>query len=272
MVWRGSDTKVLVTAGLLTGLVATGAFGFLSMAVAVAVATVTVVCAVTIVVRVALREVLNAEQHSRVQQQAAAGLYAVLTPRLPLPLMLGWSATPELSLQITSLILGRNVQHVFEAGSGVSTLIAGYALAKASREQARVTSLDHDAGYAEITRAQLAEHGFREGLRVLHAPLVEHQIRGGSWQWYDLSKLPDGPPIDLLVVDGPAVKTQPMARYPALPLLFSRLSPDAVVVLDDAARDSERAVVARWLAEYPGQFEHHYLETAKGVSILKRIG
>jgi hypothetical protein len=89
----------------------------------------------------------------------------------------------------------------------------------------------------------------REGLeryaRVVHAPLE------GEPPWYAraaLERLPD--PIDLLVVDGPPAEApgEGERRAPALPALASRLVPGATVVLDDAERPGERAVLARWEA------------------------
>jgi predicted O-methyltransferase YrrM len=131
-----------------------------------------------------------------------------------------------------------------------------------------VLSLDHDAAFAEVTRQHLREHGLAERVTVVDAPLVAHTIRGETWRWYDVSKLPPSAPIDLVLVDGPPVKTQPLARYPALPLLVERLADKAVIILDDAARPSERAVVERWLAEYPGQLTHAYFDILKGMSVL----
>ena len=42
-----------------------------------------------------------------------------------------------------------------------------------------------------------------------------------------------------------------MARYPAVPILGPRLSPGAVIVMDDTTRPDE-AEVSRWHADLPG--------------------
>lgn len=182
--------------------------------------------------------------------------------------MSGWACTPELAALVVGQILERKPRQVVEIGSGASTVVTAYALER--NGQGRVISLDHDPLYAAQTRANLAQHGHGDRATVLDAPLVPHRIGDEQWQWYDLRELVLDGPIDLLVLDGPALATQPLARYPALPLLLPHLADDAVVILDDAARSSERAVVERWLRENPGAFEHAYHPALKGISVLRR--
>ena len=52
-------------------------------------------------------------------------------------------------------------------------------------------------------------------------------------------------------------------------LLWDRLSQDAVIVLDDADRDDERATVEEWLALYP-ELTVERLRHEKGAVILRR--
>jgi hypothetical protein len=42
------------------------------------------------------------------------------------------------------------------------------------------------------------------------------------------------------------------ARFPALHVLQSRLAPHAVVMLDDADRVGEQAIVRRWITDVTG--------------------
>ncbi|MGI9528709.1 MAG: hypothetical protein ACR2NG_03285 [Acidimicrobiia bacterium] len=55
-----------------------------------------------------------------------------------------------------------------------------------------------------------------------------------------------------MIVDGPPGTTGPLARYPAVPILFDRLSPSALIFLDDAYREDEQESVRRWLDETGG--------------------
>jgi hypothetical protein len=96
---------------------------------------------------------------------------------------------------------------------------------------------------------------------VIHAPLVQHDVNGSKHQWYDLSALQLPGSIDLLVVDGPPETTQKLARYPAVPLLASKFSRGARILLDDGSRPDERLMARRWAEENPGsQLEFLHLE------------
>ena len=64
-------------------------------------------------------------------------------------------------------------------------------------------------------------------------------------------RVPDG--IDLLLIDGPPGYGDGMShsRYPAMPALADRMAPNAMVFLDDADREPEREIVARWSEALP---------------------
>jgi hypothetical protein len=69
---------------------------------------------------------------------------------------------------------------------------------------------------------------------------------GETYRWYALPRGPTCPPIDLRFIDGPPASTGSQARYPGLPLSQERLSPRAVVVMDDLVRTDEQEAVRRW--------------------------
>ncbi|MEW7981969.1 MAG: hypothetical protein G8D28_10950 [gamma proteobacterium symbiont of Phacoides pectinatus] len=71
------------------------------------------------------------------------------------------------------------------------------------------------------------------------------------------------------MIDGPPGFIQRHSRYPAIPRLLGRLSEDAVVFMDDAARTEEREIVDMWLARCPGLW-HEYRALERGCSILRR--
>ena len=105
--------------------------------------------------------------------------------------------------------------------------------------------------------------------QVLYSPLEPTQVGNKTYSWYNIDKLTTKDTIDLLIVDGPPVKTNQLARYPALPLLFSKLSKECIIILDDAARPSEQQAVSQWLREFPG-FKQEYISSKKGLCILRR--
>ena len=156
---------------------------------------------------------------------------------------------------------------VVELGSGVSTLIIAYALQK--QGSGKLISIEHESEYLEKTTRQVSLHGLDDYVRVIHAPLTPCQVDGKQWKWYDMESIDLEEKIDILVIDGPPGTVQPRSRYPAVPLLLDNFNDDVVVLLDDAARTDEKAIIDEWLATYP-VFDHEFLGCEKGAAILRR--
>lgn len=130
-----------------------------------------------------------------------------------------------------------------------------------------VYSLEHEAQFAEATRRLLRDYGLQDFASVIDAPL---QSEGSQSPWYSLDGLPDSlPPVDVLVVDGPPASGAPLARYPALPRLKSRLAAKCSVFVDDADRPSEQETIRRWLHESP-EFSAEKVSCEKGLTVLRR--
>ena len=147
---------------------------------------------------------------------------------------------------------------------GVSTLVA--ARCCQLNGHGHVYSLEHDADFAERTCQHLQRHGLQDWATVILAPLMQG---GDGEKWYDDARLPSKlAAIDMLVIDGPPGGGDSTARYPAFPRLRNRLSPNAVIVLDDADRPGERAIVNRWIQLEPN-LRRTYLPAEKGLVFLK---
>lgn len=200
------------------------------------------------------------------QTEALQSLLWTLKPTAPLSSTRSWAASPDLLLEIANHVLREKPTDVVEASSGTSTLIIALCLQKLGG--GRVIALEHDAVYAGKTAAAIRMHGLAEFATVVHAPLVRHTIGGGQHAWYDLSKVSLPERIDLLVVDGPPDTVQPLARYPAVPLLADRLASGARVLLDDGSRPDERTTAQRWAAECPGS-ELEFLPLEAGAWSLR---
>jgi predicted O-methyltransferase YrrM len=203
--------------------------------------------------------------------EALAALYSVITPKKPLPAPRTYMGSPELLRAVATSVFELEPRCTVELGSGVTTLVAAYALAKLGA--GRIVSLDHEALYAEQTNALLRAHGLEHVAKAVHAPLVAVQAGTHQGRWYDRSALASEgvTAIDLLIVDGPPGKEQRFARYPALPLLDGLLSPRAWVLVDDAARKDETEMTRRWVAEFP-RFELDVMHTEKGTTFLRARG
>jgi len=131
---------------------------------------------------------------------------------------------------------------VLECGSGLTTLVAG---ALAAPRGIEVWALEHDPAWFERTRAAV-ERWKLPNVHVLLAPLRDY----GDHAWYDVPL--DVMPVrfSLVVCDGPPGTTKG-GRYGLVPLLRDRLAPHCVILLDDASRPGERAVLERWREELP---------------------
>jgi hypothetical protein len=200
--------------------------------------------------------------------EAFVSLTSFLPLRAPLPAMGGYALGADLGVEIVTHILAEKPSLVVELGSGVSTLVTAYALEQAGG--GRLVSIEHNPEWVEITRERLALHGFpRSGVdvEVRHAPLLSVSGVSPATQWYDLAAIEDLRDIGLLTVDGPPNAGGDLARYPALPKLAERLADSATIVVDDAGRIPETAMIERWEAEHRGTLTIRRVPVAGGGAI-----
>jgi predicted O-methyltransferase YrrM len=181
--------------------------------------------------------------------EALVQLFQGFTPRAPMPSSGDFALNPTDLLELVHLLDAHRPRLVVELGSGTSSVWIAYAL---ERLGGRLVSLDHDAEYAQRTRALLAAHGLTSVAEVREAPLTPLAIDGKTFQWYDPAALADLREIDLLVVDGPPEATGPDARFPALHVLEQKLADTATIVFDDANRHDEQAALRRWTESVDG--------------------
>lgn len=181
--------------------------------------------------------------------EALLQLFRDFTPRAPMPPSGGWALDPVSLLELLFLVEEHRPQLVVELGSGTSSVWLGYAL---ERNGGRLVSVDHDREFAERTRIMLTCHGLGGVAEVRLAPLQPLQVGQDELVWYDIAAVEDLTAIDLLLVDGPPMAVASMARLPALPVLETRLSDAAVVMLDDLDRPDEREALRRWVDDVPG--------------------
>ena len=198
------------------------------------------------------------------QLEALQGLYVELGLTKSMPATRGWAASPDFLLETARHALASKPTAVLECSSGTSTMVLARCMQ--INGAGHVYSLEHDPHYAQQTRLLLERHGLADWATVMDAPLMPRQVGDGSWLWYNTDALP---PLafDMLSIDGPPQATGDLARYPAGPLLFPRLGSGAAVFMDDADRPDERAILARWKAEFP-LFAHSSRQCEKGCALL----
>ncbi|MSO28219.1 MAG: methyltransferase domain-containing protein [Candidatus Planktophila sp.] len=197
-------------------------------------------------------------QHYR-QSEYFAQLINLMDFKATIPGLRSWAASADVLLTLLSISKRIKPKVVLDLGSGISTLV----LAKAT-PSAKVFSIDHLQEFAGKTRSLLQDHDITNvDLRV--APLKP--LAGGS-DWYDISALSDIDQIDLLFIDGPPGSKDDTARHPVIEQCLSKLSPKAVIVLDDANREGERDLAEMFLKALPG-YELEFLSHEKGTAVLK---
>src|SRR5512138_156546 len=199
------------------------------------------------------------------QWQCLQALQQDLAFAKSLPPAGGKAASPDFLTLLADHIMQKKPEVVVECGSGLSTVVIARCLQ--INGKGHLYSLEHMEEFAEQTRRQLERQGLTNWARVIGAPLEPRQFNGQSFSWYRSNELPDLP-IDLLIVDGPPARTGRSPRYPAGPVLFPRLSSRGAVLIDDAARPEELAVIERWRKAFPSlAFHTDVQEFEKGVCI-----
>lgn len=200
------------------------------------------------------------------QIEALNALNTLIHPAMPLPPLRDWAGSPDFLLELARRIVLKRPAVIVECGSGASTVVA--ARCCQLNGSGHVYSLEHGPGFADATRESVHEQGLGDWATVIHAPVETVSLFGVDYPWYALRDLPDLS-IDLLVVDGPPVTLGPVARYPAGPMLFPRLSANAAVLVDDADRAGEQQIAQRWQEEFPA-LKMRRVAAEKGLVILEQ--
>ncbi len=188
-------------------------------------------------------------------------IFRVLQGGAPLPLPGGWAAATDLLGEVLRAVATQRPRLVVELGSGVSTLVIAAALR--ANGAGRLISIDAEQDYAAETREQLQQQALGDWAEIRVATLQPMEFEGTTRAWYDSAVLAELAGVDLLLIDGPPTLLRPDIRYPSLPFFWKRLSPGAIVLLDDAARPAERAIAKLWQSKFPGA-RYDYLRFEKG--------
>jgi hypothetical protein len=204
-------------------------------------------------------EIFSAQRDTLAQVEALIDLYSLVTPRTSMPSTQGWASSATTLQAVMRLILETSPDVVVECGSGNSTVWLGYALQR--NGHGRCISLEHLPEFAEATQALVRLHGLEDVVEVRLAPLTELSIDAEPHLWYDPAAVADLHDIGVVFVDGPPGYIAPLARFPAMPVLIDRCTPDATFLLDDTKRPDELKTVEEWIARLPCR---HQGESASG--------
>jgi hypothetical protein len=207
----------------------------------------------------------------KVEKSSDADLadYAALLEQLHLqaqavPYTPNWSAAADFLQIIVDYCLQSRPATVFECSSGLTSLMLARCCQVNGR--GRVISLEDGDSFADRIRKYLKHYDLTAYASIIHAPLRRIRLDRVEYAWYDTDAIPASE-IEMLVIDGPSGFLQKNSRYPALPLLYSRLADGCRVFLDDAARPDEREIVELWLERFPS-LEVERLAASRGCAVL----
>lgn len=177
-----------------------------------------------------------------------------------------YAASPDFLCTIVDIIEKNKPNLIVEAGSGVSTLIASYALKKYN-PKGKIISFDHDDLFANLTKEEIHKHQLNKYSEIIHSELIDYPDY--KFSWYDIRKATFENKIDLVIIDGPPSKLNKLARYPAIPLLLDNMSDKAIIILDDARRKYEQKIIAKWQKKLDC-FSYEYEDNDKGICIINK--
>jgi len=135
---------------------------------------------------------------------------------------------------------------ILEMGSGLST-VAHAIYSIQSQKNVRISSIDHDQSWLEVTSEMLQKrNSFSDLVDFYHSPITEGDFGdwGKGYTW-PLEKLLG--PFDWLLIDGPP---RIVGRASTLPMAWPYLANGANIFLDDAARPAEQEAIRKWLDFY----------------------
>ncbi|MDR1284849.1 MAG: class I SAM-dependent methyltransferase [Campylobacteraceae bacterium] len=218
-----------------------------------------------------LSQIQHVEKLNFAQNESFYWLAKRLKLKNALPHTRGWPMSPDILLKLHEYIASVKPKKIVEFGSGVSTVVICDALQQ--NGFGTLYSIDHLEQFGEQTLQNIKKESLEKFVDLRIVPLElwqdEHMCEDKeSVFWYQKKLIEDIQDIDLLIVDGPPGVTCQYARYPALPALYDKLSPNVQVWLDDTSRGEEKEICKTWADKYDMDIKYFPLE--KGLSVLTK--
>jgi hypothetical protein len=214
-----------------------------------------------------LRDLQQQLEFAQNRTDALFSIHQLIQIRHPLPIMRDrWTISADYGHALIRCILSKPTGNILDVGSGISTLLAGYAVEK--RGHGKVIAIEHDRAYYEHLKKSISDHKLDAYISLHCCPLTQQTLKDESWSWYDLSGVEPLTEVNIVSIDGPPGKAAKLARYPALPLLHPRVATDTTYLLDDSAREDEQLIAARWANEF--DLNATYTRNTKGMFVLNQ--
>lgn len=134
-----------------------------------------------------------------------------------------------------------------ECGSGLSTILIGVIANKRGQSH---WALEHSPEWAMRVQRSLTRYALDSAVILCANPLRDY----GDFDWYDPPRESMPGVFGLVICDGPPGSTKG-GRYGLVPIMKEYLKPGCVILLDDANREQELAIAARWKTELGASLE-----------------
>ena len=157
----------------------------------------------------------------------------------------GWAVDGPTIDRLAQLVREHRPRTVLELGSGTSTVVLAALLTESAGDDSTVISLEQDPGWAERTRAVLAERGLRAHVLDVGIGQVDAASPPGYLLPDTAAELLRGFPPELVLVDGPTAESG-ASRVGAVTLVEPFVHGEVPLLLDDALRDAELTIAAAW--------------------------
>lgn len=178
------------------------------------------------------------------------------------PLLENWTYLPwtdsapgaEFFCHLLNDICIHNRKHIFEFGTGISTIILSR-LAKINDLDITISTVDQDLSWIDIVKNITMKDGTHKYINFIHSPLITTPQNG---QWYTEDAIKIEAKIDTVIVDGPV--TSPLGqRYPAGPFVQPHLNSKFSIFVHDTDRPLDRKNVLKWIDSFPPDIKINFM-------------
>lgn len=212
------------------------------------------------------RYVANTRLASFFQSDQPGSAINAMAPDLPNT----WAISRKHAQFLARLVVNLRPQHVLEFGAGASSLVLARALASIGGGQ--LTSVEQSPEWCAELWSQVRRVQRVDAQLIVASPRFRIGPAGVYFSYPTAADtIAERGPYDLVFIDAPQSF---YGRDGALHSAYAQLQPNAVVILDDARRGSERWTLYRWLQIYPGLtlavFDPDFAK--RGVAILQHTG
>ena len=163
-----------------------------------------------------------------------------------LPAQNEWALPMDEQRFLANLVAHLKPQHILELGSGTSTQVLARACSQL-HVPCCISSVEHDPDFHQSTIREIADQR-KAGCRIAlqFAPLVLREHGGKLLPVYRLHprRFASPCPTDLVLIDGPPAALG--GREGTLYQVLDFVRAGTLVLLDDANRPEERAMLSRW--------------------------